>query len=355
MFPFGRFKPYFLGHMEALSDTPYQLMVGVLLLSRLPRALIIHIKERNFKKYIRTLFKGNGLSIIVQLNGGLGNQLFQYAFARSLSVQLKREFRLDLAPFATYYKADPYGLGKFNIKEQIARDSDLLGFIWLRKHNAFFRFIYHRLRLKYLFSFFYYIERTFMYDQQVSSSEASYYEGFWQTEKYFKNIEDELRKEITLKASFSEHSQEILEQIEKTNAVSLHVRRYASEHINPWHGFCSLEYYVEAINLIAKSFPNPHFFIFSDNYPWVIENFLPILESLGHPFTLVENDNGKNSEDMILMSHCKHHIIANSSFSWWGAWLNPRKDKMVIAPKKWFANAPKNDTRDLLPEGWIKI
>lgn len=295
------------------------------------------------------------MRIIVKLNGGLCNQLFQYAFARALSERLKKEFRLDITPFSTYYKADPYGLSKFNIKENIAGDSDMCGFVWLRKHNKFFNFAYNRLRFKKILYPWYYLEKTFTYDPGVFLSKASYYEGFWQSEKYFKNIGDELRKEITLKTPLSAHSQNILKKIQETNSVSLHVRRYASEHITPWHGLCSIEYYIKAISRIVALSPSPHFFIFSDNYPWVTENFLPVFKSLGYPFTLVENDNNKNGEDLMLMSRCKHYIIANSSFSWWGAWLNPKKDKVVIAPQKWFANAPKNNTKDLLPEEWIKM
>ncbi len=293
--------------------------------------------------------------LIVKLNGGLCNQIFQYAFARALSSKRKIDFALDVTPFYTYYTADPYGLSKFNIKENIAKESDLGGFVWLRKHNAFFNFLYHRLRLKKIIKPWYYGEKTFTYDQEVFSSKALYFEGFWQSEKYFKDIADEIRKEITLKAPFSTHSLELLKKIEETNSVSIHVRRYASEHIRPWHGFCSAEYYIEAINQIASKVPSPNFFIFSDNYPWVIENFLPKLKGLEYNFTLVENDNDKNAEDLILMSKCKHHIIANSSFSWWGAWLNPSKEKIVIAPQKWFANAPKNNTVDLIPNSWIKI
>lgn len=293
--------------------------------------------------------------IVVKLNGGLCNQIFQYAFARALSDRKKVGFSLDITPFSTYYTADPYGLSKFNIKENIAKDSDLLGFIWLRKHNSFFTFIYHRLRLKKIIKFWYYQEKSFRYDPETFTSKASYYEGFWQTEKYFKNIEGDIRKEITLKAPLSPHSKDILKKIEETTAISIHVRRYASENITPWHGFCSEEYYLSAIKKILTSSHNPHFFIFSDNYSWVLENFVPKLKSLNIQFTLVNNDNDKNAEDLILMSKCKHHIIANSSFSWWGAWLNPSKEKIVIAPQKWFAHAPKNDTTDLIPKEWFKM
>ena len=355
MFPFGRFNIYFAGHMEALVNTPYRSVAGLMLLLRLPRALYIHIKERNIKRFLLSLIKIRPSPIVVKLNGGLCNQIFQYAFARSLSKKLNRDFRLDITPFSTYYKADPYGLWKFNIQEKISSESELYGFVWLRKHNKIFSFIYNRLRLKSIIKKWYYMEHTFMYDPQVLLTNASYFDGFWQTEKYFKDIEDDIRTEITLKTTLSTHSQKILTKIESVNAVSLHVRRYASEGIKPWHGFCSAEYYLEAIGRITEKVDHPHFFIFSDNYKWVEENFLPVIKKTSHEFTLVYNDNEKNAEDLILMSKCKHHIIANSSFSWWGAWLNPRKDKIVVAPKKWFSNAPKNNTEDLIPTNWIRL
>lgn len=112
-----------------------------------------------------------------------------------------------------------------------------------------------------------------------------------------------------------------------------------------------MQYYQKAIEYIAQRVDSPHFFIFSDDYEWSVENF----KFLQFPYTCISNGADKNYEDMTLMSQCQYHIIANSSFSWWGAWLDPRKDKIVIAPKQWFANAPKNDTKDLLPDTWIKL
>jgi hypothetical protein len=102
---------------------------------------------------------------------------------------------------------------------------------------------------------------------------------------------------------------------------------------------------------MVKKVPNPYFFMFSDDYDWVANHF----KDLPYSFTCIKNGADKNYEDLTLMSQCKHHIIANSSFSWWGAWLNPQKDKIVIAPKRWHANAPRNDTKDLIPDGWIRL
>ena len=293
------------------------------------------------------------MTLIVKLNGGLGNQLFQYAFARGVSTRMKTSFRLDTTPFHTYYKLDLYALSHFNIQENIAKDSDMFGLVWLRKYNTFFNFIYHRLRFNRLLHPWYYMEKTFMYDRDVFlAKKTTYFDGFWQTEEYFKDIADIIRKEITLKAPFSPYSQTIDDKIQKTQSVSIHARRFHAEsREKPWHRLCPPEYYEHAIELIANRVLCPHFFIFSDSYEWAVEAF----KDLKYPFTIVKNGNDKNYEDMILMSHSKHHIIANSSFSWWGAWLNPRKDKIVIAPQTWFENAPKNNIQDLVPKEWIKI
>lgn len=293
------------------------------------------------------------MPIIVKLNGGLCNQIFQYAFARAVSHQNKTDFRLDISAFGNYYHYDPYGLSPFNIQEKLAKDSDMAGFVWIRKHARFFDFIYHKLRFKHVLKHWYYLEKGMLYDPEVFSSRASYFEGFWQTEKYFKNISEEIRKEITLKSPLSPHSIKMQSLIENSNAISLHVRRYQHENLKPWHGFCTPEYYLEAIKIIAQKTTAPHFFIFTDDYEWLETNLIDKLRSTGYPFTSIGKN--PNYEDLMLMAKCRHHILANSSFSWWGAWLNPRRDKIVIAPKQWFAHAPKNNTRDLLPDGWLKI
>jgi hypothetical protein len=150
----------------------------------------------------------------------------------------------------------------------------------------------------------------------------------------------------------SSRNLELAEEINTVNAVSLHVRRgdYVS---NPrtmaTNGVCPLSYYDSAIRYICARVDAPHFFVFSDDMDWVRENL-----NIDHPCRYVDHNCSTESfNDMRLMSMCRHHIIANSSFSWWGAWLNPREDKIVIAPKKWFANS--NDTKDLLPFGWATL
>lgn len=295
------------------------------------------------------------MSIIVRMRGGLGNQLFQWAFARSISSRLKTSYLIDWAPFSPEFKVHKYSLDHFAIKVPLATNTNMFGFVWVGRHYKFFNTFYRLMRFRRILMPFYYPERTFAFDPVAfSKTGTTYFDGFWQTEKYFKDIVDEIRAELTLVKPLSLYSKKIEEKILKTpNAISLHVRRADLVH-NPimtaFHGYCSPEFYAAAIERIVKDVPSPHFFIFSDDYEWVVEHF----KSLPYPYTCIKNGADKNYEDLYLMSKCRHHIISNSSFGWWGAWLNPRKDKIVIAPSKWFVTT-KNDTRDLLPEDWIKI
>lgn len=293
--------------------------------------------------------------IIVKLVGGLGNQLFQYAFARSVSSRLKTKFSLDRNPFDTYYTLHKYSLGHFNIKQSFAKDSDFCGFVWVRKQNKLFDIFYKYLRAKSKILPFYYPEQRFHFDPSVFSKNQTYFDGFWQTEKYFKEIEKDLIEELTLTEPLSSYSQEILEKIKTSNAVSLHVRRadyITNKHANTVFGTCSMDYYKKAIEHVTKHTTLPTFFIFSDDYAWAVENF----KFLIYPVICVQNTAEKNYEDLILMSSCKHNIIANSSFSWWGAWLNQNKEKIVIAPTKWFSTQKTTtSTEDIIPDAWIKI
>lgn len=297
--------------------------------------------------------------IIVKISGGLGNQLFQYAFARSVSLRLKTDFKLDINPYSTYYKqVRKYSLNHFNTKQQFAKDSDFFGFVWFIKQNKIFNTFYKYLRLKKRLLPFYYSERTCHFDSSVFLKDGVYFDGFWTTEKYFRDIELVLRKELVLINPLSEESQATLREIKKSNAISVHVRRYNTgadknySNTIDYMGICSIDYYKKSMDYISGRENNPHFFVFSDNYEWAIENF----KSLPYKITCVKSEDEKDYEDLILMSSCKHNIIANSTFSWWGAWLNPNEDKIIIAPRRWFNNVKASvDTKDIIPDSWIKM
>ena len=294
------------------------------------------------------------MSITVKLIGGVGNQLFQYAFARSISSKLKTGIILDPYAFETSFKMKGYSyiLDHFNIvNTRLAKSSDNFGLVWLYKHPWLFDQVINRFRFKNLINHRYYQEKGMPFNSEVFfKKDGTFFNGFWQTEKYFKDLTAEIRKEITLKEPFSSHSAKIEQEISHSVAVSLHIRRYIPEGQKSGFRNCPVEYYERAIEYILAWEPAARFFLFSDDYDCVKNNF----NMSKYPVTLVDNDNDKNCEDIILMSHCRHHIISNSTFSWWGAWLNPDPKKIVIAPKDW-PTPPKNDIRDLVPEEWIKI
>ncbi len=180
----------------------------------------------------------------------------------------------------------------------------------------------------------------------------NYLMGYWQSERYFADVAQTIRTDFTFRQPMIGRNHELVEEIGAVNAVSLHVRRgdYANNlRTKATHGVCPLDYYEAAIRYIAERVEAPHYFVFSDDMEWVRANLRIQL-----PCSYVDHNQGAESyNDMRLMSLCKHHIIANSSFSWWGAWLNPCDDKVVVAPKNWFANS--NDTKDLLPFGWATL
>lgn len=291
--------------------------------------------------------------IIVKLQGGLGNQMFQYALGRHLSIKNKASLKLDISFLeedGSNVTRRKYGLSAFNIEASIATENEVA---WFKKYlfkKGKFWFWYNRIianRSRYAW------EERFNFEPWILDlSDPVYLDGFWNTEKYFKDIEDVIRKDFTLKEPLSEASKEFLLKISKTESVSIHVRRgdYVSDpKTNTWLGVCPLEYYNQAISRMITDVKAPHFFIFSDDPTWARENITPTF-----PATYISGNPEHPEEDIVLMSNCKHNIIANSTFSWWGAWLNTNPQKIVIAPKQWF-KTEKMDTRDIIPESWIKI
>jgi hypothetical protein len=197
-------------------------------------------------------------------------------------------------------------------------------------------------------------ERHFHFDPRILDLPGNVYlDGYWQSEKYFKDIESIIRSEFIVKTMSDPANEAMSERICGTESVSVHVRRkdYVSDSATSRiHGGCSLAYYYAAAERIARAVAEPHFFVFSDDAQWARENL-----DLKYPTTFVtHNGPDKNYEDLRLMTLCNHHIVANSTFSWWGAWLSINPDKMVIAPRKWFAESDL-DCRDLIPDSWRTI
>ena len=292
--------------------------------------------------------------VIVRLIGGLGNQLFQYAAARNLAIYHDTELKLDNTLFDTY-KLHKYSLDKFNIQNRFASVDEIENVtrISIAKKiiRKIFPFIEQTNKLKY---------PVFREDNIgpfnpsiLDTPKNVYLEGYWQSEKYFLNTQDIIRQEFSLSVDLSAQSQAIAEEISNTQAVSIHIRRgdYVLDvNTNERHGTCDLSYYHNCIKDIRKKITSPHFFVFSDDPDWAIRNL-----KIDLPVTYVtHNDALKNHEDLCLMSICDHNIIANSSFSWWGAWLNNNQNKLVYTPSRWLNDTSFN-IQDLIPIQWIKM
>lgn len=292
--------------------------------------------------------------IIVRLIGGLGNQMFQYAAARRLSTLHQTTLKLDISAFQ-HYTWRAYSLTPFCIQDVFATPEEIAAVKGTsQKGLARIAFrLSQKLKPYYRRSIFSELHPG-TFDLNIMKTPSHVYlDGYWQSEKYFVDIEDVIRREFTIKVEQDPQSREIAEKIANTQSVSIHVRRgdYVSNpKIRRVHGVCGLNYYKQCAKLIAERIAHPHFFVFSDDPGWVIENL-----RLDYPTTFVtHNDATRNYEDLRLMSQCKHHITANSSFSWWGAWLCTNPEKIVLTPQKWL-NVPDYNLQDLIPASWIRV
>lgn len=292
--------------------------------------------------------------IIVKLMGGLGNQMFQYAAARRLAHVHSAHLKLDLSWFDNIAVSETprsYGLHVFAIRADIAETEELnrFGMTGAGALKKVLAKLLHPLSPWTCIR-----ERHFHFDPRVlNAPDNTYLNGSWQSEKYFRDIESIIREEFTFRNAPDPLNMEMAEEIRGTNSISVHVRRgdYVSNALaREVLGTSSMDYYHKAVEKIAAAVINPKFFLFTDDIEWANNNF-----DIGFPITMVTQNNNENShEDLRLMTLCKHNIIANSSFSWWGAWLNTNQNKIVIACKNWF-RSQNYDTRDLLPERWILL
>lgn len=285
--------------------------------------------------------------IIVRLTGGLGNQLFQYAFGRALSEKTGQRLYFDAEIFNKKKGIRRYELNKFAREPNCSIPLYIRILISLR-HIAkrFLKKVDQIGPVR-----FYDESHIFCFDEQVvykCRAGIDYYDGYWQSPLYFNDIRSLLLKDLKLKLPPSSLSLSLSEVMQKENAVSIHVRR--GDYVTSSHGLCSIEYYQQAVDLFVKEEKEVSFYIFSDDIPWTKTN-LKIDQA---PVHYVEHTSDLiNYEDLHLMSICKHNIIANSSFSWWGAWLNEHPLKQVIAPKNWGIDG--FDTLDLIPKEWIRL
>lgn len=288
--------------------------------------------------------------IIVKISGGLGNQLFQYAFGRYVSESLQVEVKYDLQ---TNLKIRDFtirdcGLADLNLPFDQASTAEIERFRFFysgflsrleRKVNQFIPFNIHLI-----------IEKGQHLVLPVGKlKDNCYYDGYWQSYKYLTELRNELISQVG-EIQLGIKAVEWKKMIQTSISISIHIRRgdYISIKKNTdIFQVCGIDYYLSAINYIKGKITNPHFFIFSDDLAWAKENFQ------GVQFTFVEGN--KPHEDMYLMSLCQHNIIANSTFSWWGAWLNSNYGQLVVAPKHWYVEQLNINIDNFILDKWIRL
>ncbi len=279
--------------------------------------------------------------------------MFQYAAGRALGCRHNTDLLLDTRMFQRYGLRS-FELDKvFNIHSREATESEIKSLIGWKANKLSSRLL-REPRLAFLRGQNYFIEPSTKYIEEVRNlPNDCYIFGHWQSEKYFDDIKDVIRTELIFRRPLTGRNAEIADIIKSTNAVSVHVRRgdyITNKNTNGVHGSCGVDYYERASMYILKRVGSPLFFIFSDDPEWIKNNTL-----INYEHHVISHNSGIGSyNDMHLMSLCKHHIIANSSFSWWGAWLNQNYDKIVVAPDRWFLT-DKCDSSDHVPASWVRL
>ena len=291
--------------------------------------------------------------IVVKLMGGLGNQMFQYAFGKMLSkknnthLKIDTTFLLDRTPRENFVFRD-FDLDIFDLELKsinLRKLSKILSPEINKKRNPF--------KKKYVIL----NEDSFAFNtKNIISSKNSYLNGYWQSESYFKEIEAEIRADFQIKIPLSAQAQEIAQDIQTKNSVCINFRR--ADYVNlksssETHGVTAMDFYTTAISLLSQQYDDLHLYIFSDEIEWCKENI-----NWDLPITFVDHSvkGPKFSNYFQLMISCNHFIIPNSTFAWWAAWLGTCKFKKVIVPKKWFLNEElQSQTEQMHPDSWIKI
>jgi hypothetical protein len=280
--------------------------------------------------------------IISKIIGGVGNQLFQYAIGRALAMHHCTVLKLDTSDFDGYKLHNGFRLDNFNIDCDIAKIEEVRN---LKGPNNFIASFLRRAsnfkRQTYLKE-----KGSSIFDPNVFNYRCVYLDGYWQNELYFKDLRSVLLQELTPAVPLNRVETDYLLQMRFPGSVSIHVRR--GDYLNIKNiGVLDVDYYKNAINYIVDRVKDPRFFIFSDDMNWCKVNF----NFLKQPIYVSETRN--EIVDLQLMSSCNHNIIANSSFSWWGAWLNQNPNKIVVAPKGWRLDDP--GSNNIILQDWVQL
>jgi Glycosyl transferase family 11 len=289
--------------------------------------------------------------VITRLLGGLGNQLFQYAAGRSVANFLGRPLLIDIRTILAEAPVRHYDLGAFRIREGFVTGLEAFYTRWLGsvRVGGVFRSLFPGAN-----SYKYLRDREEGFDERVFAPHDGpiVLHGYWQSYRYSERSVDELRRELAFRNEPDRDNAVLLQDVQSCESVCVHVRR--GDYVNNPSfsenlGTCDMDYYKHAFEIIAARVSRPKFFLFSDEPAWASSNL-----RFPGPAVTVDHNNGKSdAEDLRLMSRCRHFIIANSSFSWWGAWLSEGRNKIVVAPTRWFKQ-DRVPATDRTPPGWIR-
>jgi hypothetical protein len=294
---------------------------------------------------------------IVKFKGGLGNQLFQYVFLRRLELVYNEKAKADFSYYRNIENDNvriPRIL-RLNTNLNIANEEDI-------RNVLIFKLKDNPKKIKYKVKIFieksfnrkYYFEKNRNHINIDKILKYEYFDGYWQSWKYLMGIEDELKQEIKLK-NISDSLQELINNLSSQNSVFIGIRRgdyISNSKMIKKFGIFNFNYYLKAIEIIKRKIKNPIFYVFSNDIEWV-KNNMSFHQKLDDK--VIYNDTFQNlsdEEELFLMAACKNAIIPNSTYYWWAAWLINNKDKIIIAPKKWFAD---DSPIDIVPETWIKL
>lgn len=288
---------------------------------------------------------------IVQIADGLGNQMFQFALYLQLKANMP-DTKIDTTIYRYRPSHNGYELARiFGVQASYATaaERDQMADVSKSTWAQFRRNCLH-WTLPTSGNLVQEKEEDFRFNPAILTSDNQYLIGWWQSEKYFSSIEQEVRQQFVFRPTLSPRNEAMLQTIlAEPISISLHVRRgdYLKRHHTDKGLVCSPQYYERAVQYFKERYAHPHFFIFSDDPEWVEANM-----HIANATYISGNTGDEAYVDMQLMAACRHHIIANSSFSWWGAWLGTAEDKIVLAPSTWFKGKSRPD---IWPDKWIKI
>ena len=285
--------------------------------------------------------------ITVKLRGGLGNQLFQFALGRSLALRRNTGLGFDLSWFGNELAIDtprPYALEPYDLDVSLdgadhpssrPDPKTRIGRLLASRDARLIK------------------QRGHGYDPAVMSApDGCLLDGYWQSEKYFVDAAPTVREELALPSPTDPRNSDLLSRISSEHSVGVHIRRgdyVTNRRTHAFHGMPTVDWYRSAVDRVAARVDGIELFVFSDDPDWVLAEFRH-----DHPTTYVRHNGQAAHEDLRLLAACSHHILSNSSFSWWGAWLGEKPGQIAIAPTPWIRRAPAA-TQDVVPDRWVTL